>query len=177
MNIAGLSKNEWQKKYEMLRTVLAFSVVVSVVLAIAAASPLAFVERSTAKQVLAVILIVWAVVQVFIFALTAFYLTSGRKLYRAYARRIIDYNDSDPIKKIVVTCEKITLFFDENGVVQKEDLNYMDYDIKVVMREDYDKPVFYRRDGFIYKLILPYVEDASTARWDEYSVKPIKRRS
>ena len=173
----GLSKNEWTKKYEVLKTLGILTIVISVILAFAASSPVDFADRSLGKKILFVVMVVWLILQIILLLVTVFYITIGRRFYRMYAKRFIDYNDDDPIRKIEVRSDKIILFFDEGRVVQREVLEYGEYDIKAVMRENYEKPTFYIWDGYIAKVVLPYTDDLDNAKWSEYSVRKMKKKS
>jgi hypothetical protein len=113
--------------------------------------------------------------QIIVLGITVFHATIGKKLYRLFAYETINYNDSDPIKKIEVTNEDITLFFDEGRIVHRENLKFRDYDIITKMRENFEKPTFYVWDGLIKKVVIPYSQDPQM-KWTEYSVRKMKRR-
>lgn len=175
MQRSGMNKEDWTNRMELLKTILIASVIVSFVLAFAASSPDAFVDRSLPKKIFFVISIVWVVMQIIALGITVFHATIGKKLYRLFAYETINYNDSDPIKKIEVTNEDITLFFDEGRIVHRENLKFRDYDIITKMRENFEKPTFYVWDGLIKKVVIPYSEDPQM-KWTEYSVRKMKRR-
>ena len=133
----GLSKNEWTKKYEVLKTLGILTIVISVILAFAASSPVDFADRSLGKKILFVVMVVWLILQIILLLVTVFYITIGRRFYRMYAKRFIDYNDD----------------------------------------ENYEKPTFYIWDGYIAKVVLPYTDDLDNAKWSEYSVRKMKKKT